>query len=83
MHTLGLAALAVFILAFGLVSKRVQTTIGPALEVATPLVALYVVASLTVVRMVPVALSLLGLRLMPEMVVVSEMPVRLRHEAGQ
>jgi NhaP-type Na+/H+ or K+/H+ antiporter len=40
--------------------------VGPALDVLTPSVILYVVASLTVVRMVPVALSLLGLRLMPE-----------------
>ena len=42
--------------------------VGPALDVASPSVALYVVLSLTVVRMVPVAISLLGLRLMPETV---------------
>jgi NhaP-type Na+/H+ or K+/H+ antiporter len=42
---------------------------GPALDAATPSLVVYAVASLTLVRLVPVALSLLGLGLMPQTVV--------------
>ena len=42
--------------------------VGPALENITPLGVAYAIASLTVVRMVPVALSLVGLGLKPETV---------------
>lgn len=37
--------------------------VGPALDILSPAVVLYAIASLTLVRLVPVALSLLGLRL--------------------
>jgi NhaP-type Na+/H+ or K+/H+ antiporter len=40
--------------------------VGPALEALSPAVVLYAIASLTLVRLVPVALSLLGLGLEPQ-----------------